>query len=371
MPKAKAGVSAPPVSSSTLNEDVLKRIIEMRDLNMAAPTPTVPTSPEPVYELPEVIIGQGQKAFKDFFGFNPPSNREHAIPVYQPEDWPEEVRVFIPKLDPLYIWPKINTEMVVTALLNGDKTLIIGPTGSGKSSLVKNICAVLNIPFIRINFFNQVEYSAVFGMPKISNGNMTYEHGPIGVLGMNGGVLCLDEFSAANSDITMSLQYVLEEEGKIYLPDYPGPAVERLITPHKDFRIVCTDNTELQGDTTGRHSGTNVQNTATLDRFQTVIKHDYLEKAHEKKVLKNVAPEIPGKWLEDMLVLSALVRDSYEKGNIGITMSPRTLINWARKSAYWGEPLVALRVCWFDKLINDDKKVVNEFIMKVYGKEIK
>ena len=356
--------------SSSLNQEVMNRILEMRG-KQEVPETLTPEPPEPEYQVPEVVVGTGQKFFKDMFGFKAPSGREHALRVFQPEDWPDEVRCFIPKLDPLYIWPKENTEKVVAALLNGDKTLIIGPTGSGKSSLIKNVCAILNIPFIRINFFNQVEYSAVFGMPKITGGTMTYEHGPIGILGTYGGVLCLDEFSSANSDITMSLQYVLEDQGQIYLPDYPGPASERIINPHEHFRIVCTDNTELQGDTTGRHAGTNVQNTATLDRFQTVIKHDYLNKEHEKKVLKNVAPEIPDGWVKDMLTLSSLVRDSYEKQNIGITMSPRTLINWARKSAYWGEPLLALKLCWFDKLISDDRKVVNEFVMKVYGKEIK
>lgn len=365
-----APTSIPGTSSSALNKEVMERILGMRQ-KMEENEPKEEVPPEPEYVVPEVVVNQGEKFFKDIFGFSAPSGREHAIKVYEPEDWNEEVRVFIPSLDPLYIWPKENTEMMVVALLNGDKSLIIGPTGSGKSSLIKNICAILNIPFIRINFFNQVEYSAVFGMPKIKNGTMSYEHGPIGVLGMNGGVLCLDEFSSANSDITMSLQYVLEDKGQIYLPDYPGPAAERIINPHERFRIVCTDNTELQGDTTGRHAGTNVQNTATLDRFQTIIRHDYLDKKHEEKVLKNVAPEIPNGWVKDMLTLSALVRDAYERSNIGITMSPRTLINWARKSAYWGDPMLALKFCWFDKLISDDKKVVNEFIMKVYGKEMK
>lgn len=356
--------------STSLNQDVVNRIIQMRK-DVQASEPVQQEEPEPEFVVPEVVIGTGEKFFKDVFGFKPPSGREHAIKVFEPEDWPDEVRGFIPKLDSLYIWPKENTEMAVVALLNGDKTLIIGPTGSGKTSLIKNICAKLNIPFIRINFFNQVEYSAVFGMPKITGGTMSYEHGPIGVLGTHGGVMCLDEFSSANADITMSLQPALEDDGHIYLPDYPGPASERIIVPHPWFRLVATDNTELQGDTTGKFAGTNVQNTATLDRFQTIIKHEYLSKEHEKKVLKNVAPEIPDGWIKDMLALSSMVRDAYEKSNIGITMSPRTLINWARKSIYWGEPLMALKVAFFDKLISDDKKVVNEFVMKVYGKEIK
>lgn len=359
-----------PATSTSYNQSVINRIIKMRE--EGAQKESVPQEePEPEYVVPEVVINAGEKFFEDIFGFKAPSGREHAIKVFLPEDWDEEVRVFIPTLDPLYIWPKENTEMAVVALLNGDKTLIIGPTGSGKTSLIKNICAVLNIPFIRINFFNQVEYSAVFGMPKITGGTMTYEHGPIGILAKYGGVMCLDEFSSANADITMSLQPALEDGGHIYLPDYPGPAKDRIIIPHDQFRIVATDNTELQGDTTGKFAGTNVQNTATLDRFQTVIKHEYLSKDHEKKVLKNVAPEIPDGWIKDMLALSAMVRDAYEKSNIGITMSPRTLINWARKSTYWGEPLMALKVAFFDKLISDDRKVVNEFIMKVYGKEIK
>jgi cobaltochelatase CobS len=240
-------------------------------------------------------------------------------------------------LDKNYIWPRENTELAVVALLNGDKSLVIGPTGSGKSSLIRNVCAVLQIPFVRINFFNQVEYSSVFGMPKIIKGELKYADGPIVTLGRHGGVLCLDEFSSASSDITMSLQYPLEDGGQIYLPDYPADDVaDRMIDPHQWFRLVATDNTELQGDTTGKHAGTNVQNTATLDRFQTVIRHEYLDKRHERSVLTKAVPNIPKSWVDQMLQMADLIRKGYNAGEINLTMSPRTLINWARKAVYWG-----------------------------------
>jgi len=357
------------VDSKTLSDDVLKRVITMRkgmpvEEVLAAP-------PEPEFKLPEFVLPDGFKEFKDVFGFKAPSGREHAIKIYEDDMWHEDVRCFIPDLDKHYVWPKDATERFIVGLMQGDKTLIIGPTGSGKSSLAKNVCALIRMPFIRVNLFNQVEYSAIFGQPVVKGGEMGYAHGPIGMLGMHGGVLCLDEFSAATSDITMSMQYPLEDGGHIYLPDYPGTPDERRIIPNELFRIVCTDNTELQGDTSGRHAGTNVQNTATLDRFQTIIRHGYLERAHEKKVLKNAVDNIPDKWVDDMLKLASLVRDSADKGNINLTMSPRTLINWGRKATYWGDLLQGLRMSFFDKLIDDDRKVVNEFVMKVFGKEIK
>lgn len=357
------------VDSKTLSDDVLNRVIYMRK-GTAAPAEE-PKSTEPEFTLPEFELPDGHKEFKDVFGFNAPSGRKHAVRQFDDAMWHEDVRCFIPNLDKHYVWPKEATERAVVGLMQGDKILIVGPTGSGKSSLIKNICAKLRIPFVRVNLFNQVEYSAIFGMPKVSGGEMGYAHGPIGVLGMHGGVLCLDEFSSATADITMSMQYPLEDDGKIYLPDYPGEPNERLITPNELFRIVCTDNTELQGDTTGRHAGTNVQNTATLDRFQTMIRHGYLERAHEKRVLKSAVDTLPDKWADDMLKLAALVRDSADKGNINLTMSPRTLINWARKATYWGDLIKGLQMSFFDKLTDDDRKVVNEFIIKVFGKEIR
>jgi hypothetical protein len=47
-------------------------------------------------------------------------------------------------------------------------------------------------------------------------------------------------------------------------------------------------------------------------------------------------------------------------------MSPRTLINWARKQTRY-TPEYALQVAFLEKLNIDDSKTVREFYTKVFG----
>jgi cobaltochelatase CobS len=143
------------------------------------------------------------------------------------------------------------------------------------------------------------------------------------------------------------------------------------VVPAEQFRIVCGGNTLGQGDETGAHAGVNVQNTASLDRFQTVCKLDYLSRQHEIKILKNAVPDLNADIAKKMIQFANLLRTGYQQGSVSLTMSPRTLVNWARKTVYWGDPLVALKMAFFDKILDNEKPEVNQLITKVFTKSIK
>jgi MoxR-like ATPase len=77
----------------------------------------------------------------------------------------------------------------------------------------------------------------------------------------------------------LALQGILE--GKPFLIKKTG---ERVI-PAEGFNIIATDNTKGNGSESGRYIGTNIQNTAFLERFVMCIDHDYPPKAKEIKML--------------------------------------------------------------------------------------
>lgn len=333
--------------------------------------PTTKVEEKPVEKKkPTIKLEDGEVLYSTLFG-TPPSGRDHAVKVFTKTEWPESVRPFIPDLDKSYQFQPVETELLVVALVQGDKSFITGPTGSGKSSLVKNICAMLGLPFVRINFSGDMDSGAVFGTPTVKGGDVVWEDGPLTTLARTGGVCMCDEVSTAPAEVTMSMQWILEDDGKVFLKDSTESTADKMVTPHEMFRLVCTDNTVLQGDATGRYSGTNVQNTAFLDRFQTVIKLNYLEKKHEKAIIKASCPKLSASHIRDMLSLAHLVRSSCDNGDLNLTMSPRTLINWGRKTVYWGEPLHALRIAFFDKLEEDDQKTMNDLIHKIYNERIR
>ncbi len=155
----------------------------------------------------------------------------------------------------------------------------------------------------------------------------------------------------------------------LFLKEMPSSSEEKTIVPHKNFRIVCAGNTVGQGDDTGGFSGTMVQNSATLDRFQTTINVDYLSKEHESSIITKKSGVSKTMSLE-LLKLAALIRNAYKQQQVNLTMSPRTLINWASKIHRHGSINLAFRISFYDKLRESDKKVVGELYNKVFTEKL-
>lgn len=311
-----------------------------------------------------VALGDGELAFTEVFGVKPPSGIDHAVRVFMPGDWHESVRCFIPKVDNTYVFPPSETEAAVVAVMSNDRGLTIGPKGSGKTTLWQQICARMCIPWMRVNCRLDMESSMFFGTPSLGGGSLGWVDGPLPLLGKHGGMLTCDEISATPAGIAMALMSPLEPNGVIFVADKPVDT-DRYITPHPWFRITATDNTALQGDTTGRYAGTNVQNEALIDRFSTAVRLNYLSKEHEKAVIHSHVPNIPDDWCDHMLEVANIVRRAYDQGNMNFTMSPRGLVNWAKKVMYWGDLAKSFQLAFGNKLTEDDHKQMVEIFNKV------
>ncbi|NIP66508.1 hypothetical protein GWN63_00015, partial [Candidatus Bathyarchaeota archaeon] len=120
--------------------------------------------------------------------------------------------------------------------------------------------------------------------------------------------------------------------------------------------LICADNTGGLGDLRGAFSGTNVQNTATLDRFFTTINLDYLDEDHEKEIIHKKHPELTDEYIGKMVQFANLIRTSYNQEELDHTMSPRTLLNWAKKTLMYQDRDRALKVSFLKKF-NDDAQI--------------
>jgi cobaltochelatase CobS len=160
------------------------------------------------------------------------------------------------------------------------------------------------------------------------------------------------------------MQNLLEDGGSLYLKEKPGTSADRIVIPHKDFRLVFAGNTVGQGDTTGAFSGVGIQNTATIDRFTNTIRLGYLSADHEINIITSKS-SVSKTVAKDMVKFANLVRNAYEQGKVGLTMSPRTLINWARKQQRYSVSY-ALQVSFTEKLTLDDSKSIQELYVKVF-----
>lgn len=328
----------------------------------AAPPSVVLTKTvaEPIKAPAVVKVKSDETLYSTMMGYVP-KNGDFAVPTYVVDD---EVGAFIPAVDDKYVVQPAQAAELVAAIIDGDRVLMSGPTGSGKSSLVKFVCAKMKLPFIRVNMSADVESSQLFGTLTLKDGATVFEDGPITEAVRKGAVLLIDEWELMPPEISMGLQNLLEDGGFLYLKEMPGKSEDKMLIPHPNFRIVCAGNTLGQGDDSGGFSGTFVQNTATLDRFTCTIHVSYLSQDHEVSILKEYG--VSASVAKKMIQLATLVRDAYKQQQMNLTMSPRTLINWAKKSKRY-DAEYALSIAFMSKLREHDKALVKEFYAKVYG----
>lgn len=331
----------------------------------SAPEPAPVDEPEP--PKPEFThLPEGHKWASDVIG----SKLEQDFPVriFTDTDWDERIRAFIPEPKRGYIIQVEQAVDILQAWESGDKVLISGPTGAGKSSLVEHLCALVRRPFVRFNATGDMDSSMIFGQLTARDGSTIWVDGVVTEGVRYGAVIAWDEFDVTPPEISMGMQWLLEDDGKLFLKEMPGTAVDKFIIPHEHNRIVCLGNTLGAGDESGRHAGVNVQNSATIDRFGTCIKLGYLPVSHEVSMLTSVVNGFTKANANKLVKFAALVRQGYETGSLGYTMSPRALIAIAKKMTQWGmSARQASEKVYFNKLNASQRRAAEQLFDKVYG----
>ena len=144
---------------------------------------------------------------------------------------------------------------VLKALAARVNVALVGPAGSGKTSMVHNAADALDLPFYSKSVSAQTGVHEFFGYQD-ANGNFVrtlfreaYEHG---------GVFLVDEFDAGNPNVLAALNQATAN-GSCAFPD-------RMVEKHKDFIAVMAGNTYGTG-ATAEYVGRNKIDAATLDRF--------------------------------------------------------------------------------------------------------
>lgn len=205
---------------------------------------------------------------------------------------------------------------------------IAGPKGSGKSKTVEQYYARMGVPFFSVNAHSSLELFELIGSMAINNGNTVFQHGPLSLAAMCGGVLLIDEIDAAPPELLVSLHGILEMNDRIIIPENAG----QIIHVQKGFRIIVTGNTVGGGDFSGEYAGTNILNTATLDRFN-YLEWDYLSLEDEREIVLAEVPKMDKAVLDSLLKIAAESR----LGDVE-AISTRSLIRWTRKA-------LAFRAC--------------------------
>ena len=301
---------------------------------------------------------QNNNRIKDANGNDVPKEREVSGFA---EPGPET-----PDVDPGYVFPPEETKVLLLGLELRDRVLIVGHTGTGKSSLVQQIAARLNYNVVRINFDGEVSRADLLGEKVIEGREMTFQYGILPhAFRMPGTIVLLDEWDSISGECSFVLQRPLEkDDGKLLLLENGGEIIEL----HEDNAIIATANTTGQGDDTGLYAhGTKVQNYAQLNRFALTIDLKYMSQEQETEMLKLRFPDLSDTECSTLVKAVSLVREAYMNGELAAPLSPRDLINWADKYIRMGDPIRAAKYCFLNRMPEEDHAAAEQIIQRSFA----
>lgn len=151
----------------------------------------------------------------------------------------------------------------VQALKLGMNIMIVGPAGSGKTTLTRQIADMLEVAWLPISCNPELTSSALLGrMMPDGNAGARYVPGPFLHGYENGGCVTLEEFDASDPSILLVLNTAIDSDTLPVPNRGDNPVAKR----HKDFYLILDANTF--GDGASReYVGRMQQDAAFLDRF--------------------------------------------------------------------------------------------------------
>ncbi len=246
------------------------------------------------------------------------------------EGFADESNPFIPPKEAEYVFRKDHLRDVLAFLSRPrtDGLFLTGPTGAGKTSLIRQVAARLNWPVQEVNCHGRMEFGDLLGHWTMVNGTMEFLYGPLATAMREGHILVLNEIDFAEPQELAGLNTVLDG-APLVIPQKGG----EVILPNAKFRLVATGNSRGQGDQTGLHSGVLQQNIAFMDRFR-VIEVGYMEAGEEEDLLARVAGAVTEDIRKMMVAVANEIRrlflgDNDNPGELSLTMSTRSLVRWA------------------------------------------
>lgn len=209
-----------------------------------------------------------------------------------------------------------------------DAQMLMGPTGSGKTSLVRQVCARLGAPLVEVTGHGRLEIPQLLYSKIAVDGTTMTVDGPLSMALDKGWPFLFNEIDLVESETLAGANDVVEYQRVVIEDD------GRLIEAQPGFAFFATCNTGGGGDATGFYSGTKVLNIAFRDRFRKVMV-DYPDATSEVALLKKLMPNFDTKLAAKFVEVANLVRHAFLDGSSGmdVTLSTRTLIRWVSLTA--------------------------------------
>lgn len=356
---------------STTHEELLRRALEVNAMNngkidVASETKQAEEPATPAFDIKEL---EGNTTFEDRFGKIPSGLKKQGfenfnIYAFSEEDWGEDA-IFIPKTDSV----RPVTEELYLTVLNiavKNKIMLVGYSGTGKSTMVEYIAAKLKQPFYRVNGRRDMESDVILGKPWVENGATVWHLSDFAKAVQKGWMVLFDEPMKIPSGIMMTLQRYMERGGILQVDDMPGTLEDKQIMPHQHHTIIFADNVLGVGDNMDLFGSTVIQDTAFLNRIDVVIEIGYMDTKEEVNFLVKERGLSPV-FAKQLVQLGNLIRKGYISRELAQTCSIRNYDSAIKMLKTGFSMPVAIRTAFVPRFPSEQQPVVASFIKTVFG----
>jgi nitric oxide reductase NorQ protein len=246
-----------------------------------------------------------------------------------------------------------------SAFEKGLFVLIIGPKGTGKTSLVMEYAIQKSKKLESINFSLRTRESHLIGTKSLVEGNIGFDEGVLIKSMKEGSILYLDELNAAEADVLLRLDEALDDRRQIILKESDG----QVIKADDSWFTIATINPLT-------HVGTKELPPQLLSRFPVRIRLDYPPEDVEYKIIKkhvknpHEAEVLQGIKLANTLRQASAVEELYYSPSIRETIAYAKLLEGGA-SAKEAAKIVFGNV--YSQWGNVEFQKVNDIITSMFG----
>ena len=153
--------------------------------------------------------------------------------------------------------------------------IIIGPKGTGKTSLVRDFSRIKGKKLESINFSLRTRESHLVGTKTLEDGTVSFNEGILIKSMREGSMLYLDEINSAEADVLLRLDEALDDRRQIGLKESTG----EIVKAKENWFVIATINPLT-------HSGTKELPPQILSRFPVRIRLEYPPEDIELTIVK-------------------------------------------------------------------------------------
>ncbi len=293
---------------------------------------------------PEKLFKSAQKWFKISKRTSLLINKNHVDSTFLPKE-----------VDFQMDGVKKTVEQVAIGVALKTSVLLIGETGTGKTSLIRHLASKTKNAFVRVNHNGGTTIEDIVGRWLITpdaNGQIKTEWvDGILIQAMKEGYWFLaDEINAAPAEVNFVYHALTDDDGRVLIAEKGN----EVVIPHPNFRFFGAMNPPAE------YAGTKELNKALMSRFM-VVQVDFPAPKTEQKILiqrTGVAPEVA----ERMVRFAGEIRVNHAKEQVRFVLSTRDLIMWARLFNVYKKYMLAAEMSILGKVTTDDIDSIKDLL---------